>query len=162
MNYNVAIKYFKKLRKYIKSHYKCKVYLVGSLKRNKQDANDIDILISSRKKDILTKIKIPKTKELDNGKIRKKLSTKLKHERIKIDLFYTHPKDLSFALLHHIGNKYFNIRTRAHAKKQGYLLNQYGLYKVSNGKKIKHKFKSEREILRYLGITYKSPSKRED
>jgi len=156
MNYKKAIKYFKKLRKYIKSHYKCKVYLVGSLKRNKQDANDIDILITSKKKDILTKIKLPHCREIDNGKMRKKFKSK----HCKIDLFYANPKDLPFALLHHIGNKYFNIRTRAHAKKQGYLLNQYGLFK--NGKKIKHKFKSERAILRFLGITYKTPSKRED
>lgn len=77
---------------------------------------------------------------------------------LHVDLFKTTEEDLPTALFHYTGSKQFNIRTRAHAKRRGYMLNQYGLFRA--GKKIK--VSDEKEIFDILGITYKPPDKRDE
>lgn len=78
-----------------------------------------------------------------------------------IDLFHVAPGELPFALFHYTGNKAFNIRTRAHAKRQGMLLNQYGLFKITGKKLIPvNGLTCERDIFDYLGITYRLPKDR--
>ena len=61
-------------------------------------------------------------------------------------------------MLHHTGSKTFNIKIRVHAKKMGLKLNQYGIFK--SNKKISKKFKSERDILSYIGVKYLTPKER--
>jgi len=154
MEYRAANKIFHKIKSYIKENYKCRVKKVGSLRRKCPIVNDIDFLIVSKNKTILQEIALKHSKVLESGNFRKKIY--LKKYKIKIDLFYTEPTALAFALLHRTGNKNFNIRIRSHAKKRGLKLNQYGLFKGDK----KYTFKTEREILDYLNITYKSPSER--
>lgn len=81
---------------------------------------------------------------------------------LRLDLFKTTEEELPFAMLHWTGSKTFNIRIRAHAKKQGYKLNQYGLFKLSNGGKPRKSIPaaSEREIMNIIGVTYKPPELR--
>lgn len=134
--------------------YKIKVYKVGSLRRELAEVHDIDFLIVSRNKNILKTIEFNNSIVRECGTKRKKIYLKKYH--IKIDLFYSEPAALPFALLHHTGSKDFNIRIRSVAKKRGLKLNQYGLFKGTKSLK----FRSERSILKYLNITYKSPKDR--
>lgn len=80
-----------------------------------------------------------------------------KSKYMRMDLFKTTDEELPFAMLHWTGSKSFNIRVRAHAKKKGYKLNQYGLFNKA-GNKIKAS--TEKEILSAIGVTYKPPELR--
>jgi DNA polymerase (family 10) len=84
----------------------------------------------------------------------------LNRKNYHIDIFRTTLHDMPYALFHWTGSKNFNIRTRAHAKRQGYKLNQHGLFKLSNGKKIRAN--TEKDLFKILGITYKKPSDRNE
>ena len=90
--------------------------------------------------------------------LRFKKALDLSCKYIKIDLFKTTEEDMPFALFHYTGNKTFNIRTRAQAKRLGYTLNQYGLFK--NTSKIS--VNNEKELFDILQVTYKKPSERND
>jgi DNA polymerase (family 10) len=156
MLYADALKIFNKIQPYIAKKFKCRVKMIGSLRRKKPIVRDIDFLIVSKNPKILQEIELPNSIIKESGDFRKKIY--LNKYGLKIDLFYTNPDCLAFAMLHHTGSRQFNIRTRFHAKKHGFKLNQYGLYK---GKK-RYGFKTEREILNFLGITYKTPMQREE
>jgi DNA polymerase/3'-5' exonuclease PolX len=79
-----------------------------------------------------------------------------------LDIFLTRRSELPFALLHHTGGKNFNIRTRAHAKRQGRSLNQYGIF-LPTGRRAPGtlRLRTEKEVLAFLGVTYAPPSRRE-
>ena len=156
---------------------------VGSYRREEKTNNDLDFLCLSDLDyafDMLYMIGQVNNlfdiiEEYKNGLIRKSILIKLNNtyfdnlncQYIKLDLFKTDKKNLPFALFHYTGNKLFNIRTRAHAKNLGYKLNQYGLFKPSEGKNdndilIDHIFNDEIDIFNFLGITYKLPRDRSE
>ena len=60
------------------------------------------------------------------------------------------------ALVYFTGSKEFNINMRQKAKKMGYILNRYGLYK--NNKKIP--INSEKELFEKLKIKFILPKDR--
>lgn len=80
------------------------------------------------------------------------------------DLFYVYNDELPYALMHYTGSKMYNIRIRAHVKKLGYLLNQYGLFDIKTGERAKgtEKIKTEKQLCEFIGITYKDPPDREN
>ena len=155
MLYKKALRIYNIIYKKLTRKYKVKVYKVGSLRRESAEVRDIDFLIVSRNKNILKTIEFANSQVRECGTKRKKIYLKKYH--IKIDLFYSEPASLPFALLHHTGSKDFNIRIRSVAKKHGLKLNQYGLFKGAKSLR----FRSERAILKYLNITYKCPKDRD-
>jgi len=135
--------------------------LVGSGRRGAEYSRDIDFL-TSKQLDIVTdqikRSKITILGQLNTGEKRRSLIVKTPWGTIiKLDIFHADLTNWAFALLHHTGPKDFNIRTRAHAKRDGYKLSQYGLFK---GDKRIGGLKTERDILKKIGVTYKSPAKR--
>lgn len=158
MKYSDANHIFRRIRDYILDHHSgVKVKRIGSLARESPTIGDLDFLIVSDDPDVLKSIKIPHSDVLEDGDMRKKLY--LRKYKVKIDLFRTDKRSYPFALLHFIGNKDFNIRVRAHAKRKGYKLNQYGLFDLKAEKYVKG-LSSERKILEFLGVTYKEPKDR--
>ena len=79
------------------------------------------------------------------------------------DLFVTSADEKPYALFHYTGSKGYNIRTRAYAKRKGWLLNQYGLFDVSSGQRVRgtSAVKNERDLARFLGVTYRPPRDRD-
>jgi len=80
-----------------------------------------------------------------------------------IDVFICTKKELPFMLFHYTGSKRYNIRTRAYAKKKGLLLNQYGLFarNTARGHTSKtYNIKTERDLVRVLGVSYRKPTNR--
>ena len=66
-------------------------------------------------------------------------------------------------LLYAIGSKKSNIKMRSLARRKGYILNQYGLYKLKdyNTKNAEPMpVKSERDFFKILKIPYVSPHNR--
>ncbi|MCS7250020.1 MAG: hypothetical protein NZ608_03700 [candidate division WOR-3 bacterium] len=108
----------------------------GSYIRKEETIGDLDMLI----------------REEDLEKVKELLKDLPFYERIE---FYSLPKDYynsweSFAL-YLIGSGKFNIWLRSIAKRKGYLLNQYGLFKRDNGEMISSK---EKEIFQILNIEF--------
>jgi DNA polymerase/3'-5' exonuclease PolX len=74
----------------------------------------------------------------------------------KIDIRIVIPESFFTALLYFTGSYEFNERMRGIAKRQGYKLNEYGLYK--NNKQI-HIY-SEKDVFDILGMKYLDPINR--
>ena len=147
---------------------KLKIRIVGSIRRcGIFRENDIDLLVlypnDIDEEHIFNDISFPgasdriKIEKLEGGSKHKKVHVKLHNKKYVLDLFLIPEESLPYALFHYTGPKSFNIRTRAHAKRQGYLLNQYGLYSGGNLIKVNN----ERELFEKIGVTYKTPKNRE-
>ena len=75
----------------------------------------------------------------------------------KIDMFITDKYSYNFMLLFATGSGKYNMIMREVAKRKGMLLNQYGLYR--DNEKISG-IKSEKDIFKVLGMTYREPKDR--
>jgi DNA polymerase (family 10) len=77
-------------------------------------------------------------------------------------VFRTTPRELPFALFHYTGPAAYNVRTRAHAKRLGFRLNQYGLFGRGTGRRARGSIglRTEAQIARRLGLTARPPRDR--
>lgn len=84
-------------------------------------------------------------------------------QHYRSDFFVTTGAEKPYALYHYTGSKDYNIRTRAHAKRRGWLLNQYGLFDAATGSRVRGTaaIHTERGLARFLGVTYYPPSARD-
>jgi len=82
----------------------------------------------------------------------------------RTDLFVAPASEKPFALFHFTGSKGYNIRTRALAKRRGWLLNQYGLFDARTGQRVRgtSAVRTERELARFLGVSYRPPWVRDE
>lgn len=163
LSYDDAFKYATYIRKNIRSNdIKLKTIIVGGLRRKSEYVKDIDLLVLLDKNQELGQISftngIQIISQSADGPKKKSFKIMITDNIIALDLFTCLKSDKPFAMLHHTGSKIFNIKSRVHANKLGLKLNQYGIFK--NDKKISKKFKSERDILSYLGVKYLTPKDR--
>jgi DNA polymerase/3'-5' exonuclease PolX len=79
------------------------------------------------------------------------------------DLFLALEDEKPYALFHYTGSARYNIRTRAFAKKKGWLLNQYGLFDALTKKRVRGTagIRSEQDLAGFLGVRYRAPTDRE-
>jgi DNA polymerase/3'-5' exonuclease PolX len=85
--------------------------------------------------------------------------TRARHFRV--DLFAATDAERPFALFHYTGSAGYNIRVRAHAKKQKLRLNQYGIFAANNRPAPgSEAIRTERDLAAFLGITYREPADR--
>ena len=141
--------------------------LVGGFLRKKPFSKDIDVMIISDSDIIDDYIKY-----LENTfsyvKVYIKGSDKAsviiytpKEQYLKMDIFVS-PKKYQYAmLLYATGSKQFNIRMRGIAKRMGYVLNQYGLYKLPiKTTSTPLPVNSEKDFFKILEMPYISPHNR--
>ena len=151
------------------------IQICGSYRRKKEFSSDIDILISNK----LLKSKKNSKKYLDI--VVEKLKSffiiddltvnytshymgfgnilfdlKNKNNIVRVDIIVVPENSWYSALLHFTGSAIFNQKIRLYAKKLGYVLNEYGLFK--NKKKIT--INSEKDIFDILLLQYINPEKR--
>ena len=168
------IKKFKKnFIKSLNNFKNIKFKFCGSFRRKLKFSNDIDILIVSndiitmsdfQKSNLLNKIieKLKKDKIIYDDLTIENIHTKYSgiinylNELYRIDIQFLPYESYYSGLLYFTGSKLFNIDIRKKAKKLGYKLNEYGLYKDNNLIKIK----SEKEIFKYLNLDYLKPDLR--
>jgi DNA polymerase/3'-5' exonuclease PolX len=141
--------------------------IVGGFLRKKSYSKDIDVMLVSSKKDILDDyVKYLKTKFSDviiylKGNDKMSLLIKSGGIYLKLDIFRSLPKYQYAMLLYSTGSKLFNIRMRGIAKQKGYLLNQFGLFKLPFKKGDKPlNVKSEKDIFKKLNLPYVRPENR--
>lgn len=160
-----------------------KYVISGSYRRNKPTSNDIDILLTHPK--IKTKLQLMQHKnylktivdafkktdflidDLTNKDYEVKYmgfgqfyENKKKYPVRRVDIRYVPYNSFYPALLYFTGSGPFNEKMRGLAKTLGYKLNEYGLYKIVDGKPIKIKVNSEKDIFDKLGMDYVEPEER--
>jgi DNA polymerase/3'-5' exonuclease PolX len=143
------------------TEFKAPAKIVGSYLRRKSFSRDIDVMIVSNKKTILdeyveyihTCAKFKSIHIYSQGPDKMSLLVKYGANYLKIDVFTSTVVHQHAMLLYATGSKNFNIRMRAIAKKQGYLLNQRGLFKDNVAMHIK----SEKDIFDKLQMKYVFP-----
>ena len=104
-------------------------------------------------KDHLTSLESP-TKYMGMCSIKHYLIRRIDIRFVPMDCIYS-------AMLYFTGSGDFNLNMRAFAKKKGYTINEYGIYKLVNGKKgDKVDIQSEKDIFKILDLEYVEPPNR--
>jgi NAD-dependent DNA ligase len=147
--------------------------IVGSYRRRALDSGDIDVILTSNSQstfknfiDILISKKII-IEVLSRGPSKCLVITKLNPSSIarRVDFLYTTKEEYPFSILYFTGSKIFNTVMRNQALTMGLTMNEHGLYKMENKKKVEkveHIFETERDIFKYLNMEYKEPWERVD
>jgi DNA polymerase (family 10) len=133
--------------------------LAGSLRRYKETVKDIDFVAASDRPGPLMDFfaSLPEV-EAVIAKGETKTSIRLA-SGINADLRVVSPGEFPFALLYLTGSKEHNTTMRGIAKRAGYKLNEYGLFK---GEVSPVPCRSEEEVFEKLGMAYIPPELRED
>jgi DNA polymerase (family 10) len=149
---------FKKIKGVINSS------VAGSTRRRKETIGDVDFLVAI--KDVTDKYLVEKimstfvlmddvVKVVGKGETKSSIKTK---KGLDMDLRLVKESSFGAALQYFTGSKEHNIALRRIAMKQGYKLNEYGLFK--NERKIKGE--TEEEIYEKLGMDWIPPEMREN
>jgi DNA polymerase (family 10) len=137
-----------------------KISIAGSIRRWKDTIRDIDILTTSRdpKAVMNTFVHMPQVKDvLMHGPTKSSVIT---GEGIQVDLRVVEENSFGAALAYFTGSKGHNIRLREMAVKAGLKINEYGIFREKDDKKIGGE--KEEDVYRVLGLSYVPPELRED
>jgi DNA polymerase (family 10) len=138
----------------------------GSLRRGRETVGDLDMLITGkcgtsavqRDKVIDAILKFPSIQEvLARGE--NKVSFKLR-SGMQVDVRLLPPESFGAAMLYFTGSKSHNISLRQRALKLGFTLNEYGLNRLEDEKRVAGK--TEEEIYKKLGLAFIPPELREN
>ena len=135
-----------------------RILVAGSLRRRKETIGDIDILATARKSDAIMEAftTLPRIRSVvANGHTK---SSIIYGPGINVDLRVVRDHEFAFASHYFTGSKDHNTAVRGRAKRLGYRLNEYGLYK---GKKVTP-CRDEAELFDKLGLEYIPPELREN
>ncbi len=143
----------KKVVRWLKPYSK-KIEVVGSIRRKEKKPIDIDIVLIPKNKEKLEEFMRKKGKFMQGGG--KKSRWKVKG--VKVELYYTTPESWGATLIAYSSKFGAGIGLRVVARKKGFKLNQYGLFKRKTKKRIAGK--TERGIYKALGRPWKPPEKR--
>ncbi len=137
-----------------------KLALAGSIRRFKETVKDIDILCTSTQAEKVMKMftKLPNVKDIvAHGPTK---SSVILEEDIQVDLRVVEEKSFGAALAYFTGSKAHNIRLREMAVKAGLKINEYGVFREKDDKRIGGE--KEEDIYDILGLQFVPPELRED
>ncbi|MBI4358618.1 MAG: DNA polymerase/3'-5' exonuclease PolX [Candidatus Omnitrophica bacterium] len=146
------VRYLKKLRDVIR------IEVAGSLRRHKEIVHDIDILVSSKRPHSINEA-FTRYSEVDQvlAKGETKSSVILK-SGIQVDLRTITDQEFPYALYYFTGSKEHNVAVRTIAKRTGFKISEYGIFK---GKRF-ISCKDEADIFKVFGLHYIPPELREN
>ncbi len=130
----------------------------GSFRRMKETIGDIDILATGTKNEKIIDYftHLPMVKEI-LGAGDTKASVRIEGN-LQVDLRVVEEDSFGAALQYFTGSKEHNVHLREIAKKEGFKINEYGVFKGE--KKVAGK--TEQEVYAVLGLPYIPPEIRED
>lgn len=149
-----------------------KSVIAGSFRRGKDEIGDIDLIIYNKNMNKVPKILLQTIIDQLNSiivadiaigvtKYNGLISFKKKNTKVRrLDIRIVPYTSFATTLLYFTGSKEFNQKMRSIAKKKGYLLNEYGLYKLTKNGKIKIFVLNERDVFNKLNMKYISPINR--
>ena len=132
----------------------------GSLRRMKETIGDIDILVSSLEADgvIETFTSLPLVdRVLLRGDTKSSIVT---GKGLQVDLRVVRPEEYGAALQYFTGSQSHNVRVREIAKKAGKKINEYGVFRVSDNRRLAGE--TEEEVYKSLGMACPPPEIREN
>jgi DNA polymerase (family 10) len=132
----------------------------GSLRRGCETIGDLDMLVTGGNPEKVAEyfLEFPKI----SGVIARgenKVSVKLK-EGIQVDVRILEASSYGAAMQYFTGSKAHNVALRDRAKRMGYKLNEYGLFRIPDDARVAGK--TEEEIYKTLGLAYIEPEMREN
>ncbi|MGD1076566.1 MAG: DNA polymerase/3'-5' exonuclease PolX [Thermodesulfovibrionales bacterium] len=134
--------------------------LAGSLRRWKETINDIDILVTSQSPQKVMSVftHLPQVRDiLMQGPTK---SSVVIADGLQVDLRVVEDESFGAALAYFTGSKAHNIRLREMAVKEGLKINEYGVFRESDKKRLGGE--REEDVYRLLGLPYIAPELRED
>ena len=149
-----------------------KSVIAGSFRRGKDEMGDLDLIIYNEKMNrvpkILLKTIVDQLKSIivadiaiGETKYNGLISLKEKNSKVRrLDIRVVPYESFASTLLYFTGSKDFNQRMRSVAKKKGYLLNEYGLYKLTKKGKKKINTSNEKDIFDELNMKFIHPINR--
>lgn len=146
----------KKVVGWVKPYCK-KIEIVGSIRRKERNPVDIDIVLipkNNERKKMIEKILERKGKKILAGQSK----AYFKIQDVKVEIYFTVPKEWGATLLAYSSRFGAGIGLRVIAKFKGFKLNQHGLFDRKTKRRIAGR--TEQEIYRALGRSWKSPEKR--
>ena len=137
-----------------------RVALAGSIRRWKETVKDIDVLAAGTKPEAITKafVGLPGAREvLERGTTKSSIRTA---EGIQVDLRVVAEESFGAALQYFTGSKEHNVRLREMASRRGLKLNEYGVFRESDGRRLGGR--EEEDVYKALGLPFVPPELRED
>ncbi len=130
----------------------------GSVRRFRETVHDIDILIETEHgREVIEQVtKMPEvTRVLGAGETKGSVVLK---DRFQVDIRAIPGESFGAAVQYFTGSKEFNVRLRELARKKGYKISEYGIFKDDT----KVGGRVEEEIYQKLGLAWIPPEMRED
>jgi DNA polymerase (family 10) len=137
-----------------------RVEIAGSARRRKETVGDLDILVSSNNPVAVTDYFVsmpPIVRVLGKGPTK---STVVLENMLQMDLRVISPESYGAALQYFTGSKEHNVKLRTIAVKNGFKLNEYGLFRRENDELVAAE--DEAEIYERLGMQWIPPELREN
>lgn len=136
------------------------VSLGGSLRRMRETIGDIDILVGSsepsRAMDAF--VSYPQAAEV---MLRGETKTSIRlQDGVQVDMRVVDPSSYGAALQYFTGSKEHNVRMRSLANDLGFKVNEYGVYRTSDGARVAGE--TEEGVYEVLGMQWMPPEMRED
>jgi len=132
----------------------------GSLRRMKETVGDIDLLAETEKSDEVMEAfcSLPMVeKVLVRGDTKSSIRS---NDGLQVDLRVVNPGEYGAALQYFTGSKPHNVRVREIAKKKGLKVNEYGVFRVKDDRRIAGS--TEEEVYAALGMGCPPPELREN
>lgn len=135
--------------------------IAGSTRRWKEVVNDLDFVASTTKPAEITEyfLKMPFAVTLI-ARGDTKTSVRIESLNLQVDLRVVAPAQFASALHHFTGSKEHNVVLRTMAKKMGYKINEYGIFREGSEKPVK--IKTEEDIYSFFRMDYVPPEMREN
>ena len=136
------------------------VTAAGSLRRGCETVGDIDLLVAGGDAQKISShfLKFPEIADvIAHGE--NKISVHLK-EGIQVDVRMLEESCQGAALQYFTGSKLHNVSLRDRAKRMGFKLNEYGLFRLEDDQLVVAE--SEKAIYEHLGLAYIEPELREN
>jgi DNA polymerase (family 10) len=136
------------------------IEVAGSLRRRRETIGDIDILVTSTQPDRVMEafVRAPQvTQVLSHGPTR---SSVVLTVGLQADLRVVEPEAYGAALQYFTGSKEHNVALRERAVRRGLKINEYGVWRVKDGRRIAGR--DEAGVYRAIGLPWIPPELRED
>jgi len=136
------------------------ISLAGSIRRRRETAGDMDILVTSTKPELVIDafVRLPQVAEvLERGGTKASVRHR---EGLQVDLRVVEPEAFGAALVYFTGSKQHNIRIREMAQRKGLKISEYGVFDESTSRRIAGK--TEEEVYAAIGLPWIPPELRED
>jgi len=131
------------------------VVVCGSMRRMRPELNDVDVVVVSETMNPKGQIwsQLPKCDHLNNGNTDKRII----YKGLQFDIRVFPHRAKGAALLFSTGSARFNVQMRSHAKRLGFKLNRYGVWKGDTNLTVGF---DEKQIFELLGLKYVEPKDR--